>query len=139
MLKYVISIFILLLAVNNIQAQTTENRNPQDTSQFTITDQGNHNYEYAKVSVYAKDKQNGLPMVALVGFRDQNGKVLANFFTDKSGFALVNLFDYSTIAFLTVDYIGYYAIKVPISRLKGKNSVIKVLLKGQDITHEGIH
>jgi len=139
MLKYVLNIVLLLLMLNIVKAQTPVTTKPQDTSLFTIIDEDNHNDEYTKVSINANDKQDGLPMLAIVGFRDKNNKILANFFTDKAGFAVVNLFDFSHIAFITVDYIGYDAITVPISRLKGKSSVIKVFLKGQDITHEGIN
>lgn len=139
MLKYVLSVVLLLLMVNIVKAQTPAKTKPQDSSLFTITNEDNHNYDYTKISIYAKDKQDGLPMLAIVGFRDKSNKIMANFFTDKAGFAVVNLFDFSHIAFITVDYIGYDAISVPISRLKGKSSVIKVSLKGQDITHEGIN
>jgi len=139
MLKYVLSVVLLLLMVKIVNAQTPATTKPQDSSLFTITNEDNHNYDYTKISIYAKDKQGGLPMLAMVGFRDKSNKIIANFFTDKAGFAVVNLFDFSHIAFITVDYIGYDAISVPISRLKGKSSVIKVSLKGQDITHEGIN
>jgi len=137
MLKYVLNVVMLLLMVNIVKAQTPATTKLKDTSVFTITNEYNHNY--TKISIYAKDKQDGLPMLAMVGFRDKSNKIIANFFTDKAGFALVNLFDFSHIAFITVDYIGYDAISVPISRLKGKSSVITVSLKGQDITHEGIN
>jgi len=139
MLKYVLNFVLLLFMVNIVKAQTAATTKLQDTSVFTIKNEDNHNYDYTKISIYAKDKQDGLPMLAMVGFRDKNNKIMANFFTDKAGFAIVNLFDFSHIAFITVDYIGYDAITIPTSRLKGKSSVITVALKGQNITHEGIH
>jgi len=139
MLKHVLIVVLLLLMVIILKAQTPAPTKLQDTSQFIITNEDSHNDNYAKVSIYAKDKQDKSPMLAIVGFRDKENKILANFFTDKAGFAVVNFFDFSHIAFISIDYIGYDAITVPIARLKGKNSIIEVFLKGQDIKHEGIN
>lgn len=131
MLKYILNIAILLSLVNIAKAQTPDKQKNGDNSLFTITAQSSMDYDYAQVSIYANDKNGELPMLAMVGFRDQKNKLLANIFTDKAGFAHVNLYDFSKIAYLTVDYIGYDAVKIPVSKLKRKITIIRVLLKGQ--------
>lgn len=133
MLKFLLNICVLFAIENAVFAQKPVAGTTEEKSLFKITKRTDSHDNYTKVSVYAKDIDAKLPMLATVGLLDKKDTLLLNFFTDKSGFAQINLFDFSQVNYLYVDYIGYFGVKIPISDLKGKSSTIEVFLKGQDI------
>ena len=133
MLKIKILIAFIFFGISAIKAQSPKSEQNDTTSIYTIINDGD-NTQFTAISANFKD-QDGYDIQGYVGIRDQDDENMASYLSDKKGFAYLLISNNKYIKYLTFDNIGYDRITIPISKLRNKNSIIHIKLKGQNTTN----
>jgi hypothetical protein len=129
MLKKLFLITFIALAISESNAQNVKADLRGDSCGYTVIEV-KANTKFTNVAVSIKDKD-GQALQGYVGLRSKGDEPILNCLTDKNGQVKLSIYDPRYATFLTVDFIGYDRIKIPLSTLKNKESIINVILKGQ--------
>lgn len=81
------------------------------------------------------EDESGSPMQGSVVVENKFCKPLISFISDKSGKANLTMFAALSPAWIVVDFIGYYRVKMPVSNLLSKRASLLVKLKPQRETY----
>ncbi|MCD0489089.1 hypothetical protein LPB86_12685 [Pedobacter sp. MC2016-14] len=100
-----------------------------ESSIFKITDRGSYP-NISDLKVFIKDNE-GFAMSGYVCLRDNENRILVKVFADKKGEANLMVYDLKDVKTITIDYMGYNRVVIPIARLRNRSSTIEAKLFGQ--------
>ncbi|TDQ06203.1 hypothetical protein [Pedobacter metabolipauper] len=104
-----------------------------DSSTYKLTEKGiNVNFVNLSIKVFDTD---GSEMRSSIGLRDKKNNPIMNFFTNEKGQSYVQIFETDNIGYITVGDIGYDRLSIPVGKLKNKNILLEVKLRGQSTSN----
>ena len=130
MLKTVVIIALLVTFSHKINAQQSKLDIKFETS---VSDMSLPKLDKnTTITVNIKDAT-GHPMLGYIRLLDARKRPILNYNSDDKGYAYLILYDLTYIKYIVVDYLGYYGVEIPLSKISNKRSNITVHLTGQQL------
>lgn len=130
MLKTVVIIALLVTFSHKINAQQSKLDIKFETS---VSDMSLPKLDKnTTITVNIKDA-GGHPMLGYIRLLDAEKKPIINYNSDDKGYAYLILYNLKYMKYIVIDYIGYYGVEIPLSKISNKRSNITVHLTGQQL------